>query len=69
LKGALHITDKLPECCIKELYDKGRRKNEVVLYIKANKDNTPARTTVSQVYNISDYAGNIYMHDKIMQVR
>lgn len=44
-------------------------KNEVVLSIKANKDNTPAETTVRQVYNISDYSGNIYLSDKAWTVR
>jgi hypothetical protein len=45
-------------------------KNEVVLSIKANSNNTPARTiTVRQVYNISDYSNNILFLDKVLTVR
>lgn len=43
--------------------------NEVVLSVKANSDNTPARTTVRQIYKISDYKGNIFLSDKALLVR
>jgi hypothetical protein len=42
---------------------------EVVLSIKANSDNTPARTTVRQIYNICDYYDNVYAPDKAWTVR
>ena len=44
-------------------------KNELVLGIKANKDNTPARTTLRQEYNIADYSGNEFLCDKVLPIR
>ena len=43
--------------------------SEVVLSIKANSDNTPARTTVRQVYSIYDYEYNYLLPDKAWTVR
>ena len=47
----------------------GVNNSEVVLSIKANSDNTPARTTVRQVYNIIDYSENYFLPDKAWTVR
>lgn len=47
----------------------GNDSSELVLSIKANSDNTPARTTVTQAYNICDTANNTLESGKIMIVR
>ncbi len=47
----------------------GANNNEIVLSIKANSDNTPAKTTVRQDYNICDYYGNISPSGKTLTVR
>ena len=47
----------------------GEYNNEVVLSIKANSDNTPARTTVKQIYYIYDYSYNGFSSDKVWTVR
>ncbi len=43
--------------------------NEVVLEVKANKNNTPIRTTVTQVYNITDAADNVFASGSTWTVR
>ncbi len=43
--------------------------NEVVLSVKANSDNTPARTTVTQLYRICDNNGNVPLYGKAWTVR
>ncbi|PYG88804.1 Ig-like domain-containing protein [Ruminiclostridium sufflavum DSM 19573] len=43
--------------------------SEVVLSVKADSDNTPARTTVRQVYEIYDYSVNYFLPDKAWKVR
>ena len=43
--------------------------SEIVLSIKANSDNTPARTTVTQHNTICDYEGNKLLSDKALKVR
>jgi hypothetical protein len=47
----------------------GVNNSDVVLSIKANSDNTPARTTVTQVFSIMDYSDNYYLPDKAWTVR
>lgn len=47
----------------------GNDNSEVVLSIMANADNTPAKTTVTQVYNIQDYNGNLGLSGQTWIVR
>ncbi len=43
--------------------------NEFVLLITAKEDNTPARTSVTQVYNISDLEGNVLASGSTWTIR
>ncbi len=43
--------------------------SEVELFVRANLDITPAKTTVRQVYNICDYYGNLSPYGKAWTVR
>ena len=44
-------------------------KNIVILKIEAKEDNTPARTSVTQVYNVSDLKGNVLASGSTWTIR